>query len=649
MQYQIPYSVSNKHTAASLSDIHIDGEIGARFDRFVHERISGKFAIDEILAEALDCFDGQYDDEYAAGMWRGEFWGKQILSACRVCRMKNDDALREAIRRSAYDLIAYQREDGYLSTYRDSDNILPCDTADGIREVGWECFYNWNVWGQKYTLWALIECAQLLDDAYLLSRCVRMADFLVAQIARLGIRVKDAGVMHGMAAGSIMKPMLVLYRLTGKAEYLDFCLSIAKEFDREDGEWPNLIRNAFSDTPPYIWYDAEGGWYSKAYEMMSCYDGIIELYRVTGCERYIDAVKAFWEILYKYESNILGSVGYCERFADGASYADAATEVCDVIHWMRLCYELFLLTGENQYMDAFERAYLNAFLAGVYEDGKTGAFFVRSAGRHWTAEPQVETKYQHCCVNNAARGFVNAAEAAITRDADGYHINLYTPTRVSFGDVSIRISSGYVNRGNHTVVIRGAKPGDRLSLRIPSWSKTVTVRTDLKNMETVSAKAGETLCLMLSKADTVLRMSYDMTPEVIEVACDYMRTGAFCDLPKTDYHHLRWIDSGGGLCDRSVMLSHPMAVIRRGPVMLARSKRLGPTADGCSQEEMFSGVTVYGKGASCTAAVIRHDRLLVGCRVKLTTDAGTYEYVMCDYASAANRDSEDPKFFTMYV
>ena len=175
MQYKIPYSVSNLHTAAQLSDIHIDGEIGARFDRFVHERISGEFAVNEILSEALDCFADQYDDEYAAGMWRGEFWGKQILSACRVCHMKGDDGLREAIRRSAYDLIAYQREDGYLSTYRDSDNICPCDTADGTREVGWECFYNWNVWGQKYTLWALIECAQLLDDEYLLNRCVRMA------------------------------------------------------------------------------------------------------------------------------------------------------------------------------------------------------------------------------------------------------------------------------------------------------------------------------------------------------------------------------------------------------------------------------------------------------------------------------------------
>ena len=87
MQYQIPYSVSNRHTTAQLGSIHIDGEIGTRFDRFVHERISGEFAVKQILAEALECFADQYDDEFASCMWRGEFWGKQILSACRVCHM----------------------------------------------------------------------------------------------------------------------------------------------------------------------------------------------------------------------------------------------------------------------------------------------------------------------------------------------------------------------------------------------------------------------------------------------------------------------------------------------------------------------------------------------------------------------------------
>ena len=108
MKYQIPYSVPNQHTAALLSDICIDGEIGTRFDRFVHERISGEFAVKQILSEALECFADQYDDEFASCMWRGEFWGKQILSACRVCHMKGDPALKDVIRRSAYALLSFR-------------------------------------------------------------------------------------------------------------------------------------------------------------------------------------------------------------------------------------------------------------------------------------------------------------------------------------------------------------------------------------------------------------------------------------------------------------------------------------------------------------------------------------------------------------
>ena len=635
MEYKIGYRVQNVVKTPRLSDAALDGEIGARFDRFIHERISGKFAVDEILREAEECFRDKYDDEFCAGKWRGEFWGKQILSAVRVCRMKNDPALKEDIRASAYRMLSCQGADGYLGTYLNGDSVFPADIRQAMIELGWECDYNWNIWGQKYTLWALIECACLLDDRYILACCERMADHLLALIDRLDTRVKDTGVMHGMASCSIMKPMLVLYRLTGRHEYLDFCLKMAWEWERADGECPNLITNAMSDVPPEKWYEA-GKWYPKAYEMTSCFDGLIELYRVTGEGLYLKATKSFWEMLKKYESNILGSVGYCERYASAASYADAATEICDVIHWMRLSHELFMLTGEAKYMDAFEKAFLNAFLAGVYEDGLSGAFFVRSAGRHWDAEPQVELKYQHCCVNNVARGFVNAAESAVTECADGYMINLYLQTRVKFQGTSFRVSAGYTDRGGVSIIARGAEEGKKLYLRMPEWSGR-TIITQNGEETTVSAP-GTYYPIGLPAGDCLIQVRFDMTPEVIDL------TGRCGDIPTDDYHAQRWVDANGGLCGKEQMLRHPMSVIRRGPVMLARSKKLG-----CAEEDMFSGETVHGRNAACTAQMIRHDRMLVACRVMLKTESGEREYLMCDYASAANRPLDDPRFFTMYV
>ena len=635
MEFKIGYRVQNVVKTPPLPDVRLDGEIGARFDRFCHERISGQFAINEILRETEECFRDKFDDEFCAGKWRGEFWGKQILSAVRVCRMKNDPALKEDIRASAYRILSCQQADGYLGTYKNGDSVFPADINQAIIELGWECNYNWNIWGQKYTLWALLECALLLDERYILACCERMADHILSLMDRLGARVKDTGVMHGMASCSILKPMLLLYRLTGRQEYLDFCLKIAFEWERGDGECPNLITNALGGVPPEKWYDGE--WYPKAYEMTSCFDGLIELYRVTGEGLYLKAAKAFWEMLKKHESNILGSVGYCERYASAASYQDSATEICDVLHWMRLSHELFMLTGEAKYMEAFEKAFLNAFLAGIYEDGRGGAFFVRAAGRHSDGDPQVETKYQHCCVNNAARGFTNAAESAMTECADGYMVNLWMQSRVRFGKTNFRITAGYIDRGSVSIIAREMEAGKKLYLRIPEWSKeTVLVRN---GEETILRAAGTYYAIDLPAGDSLTQIRFDMTPEVIDL------TGVCCgNLPADDYHAQRWVDTNQGPCGKTLLLTHPMSVVRRGPVMLARSKKLG-----CSEEEMFSGETVHGKQAACAAQMILHGRLQTACRVTLTTADGEKEYLMCDVASAANKSLEDAKYFTMYV
>lgn len=657
---KIGYQIKNKIDSSALSSAYFDGVIGTRFDRFTYERLTGAFALEKILAEAEDCFADQYDDEYACGVWRGEFWGKLMLSLVRTARFteqnKTTSVLKQAIHNSVYKILSCQRADGYLSTYRNSEAIFPADIERARKAVGWDCNYNWNVWGQKYTLWGLLEAAMYLDDPHILVCAQRMADFLIAQIKRLGVCVGDIGVMHGMAAGSILKPMLLLYRLTGNESYLAFCLEIADGWDREDHVCPNLIRNAMQDISPSRWYDQKNGYYAKAYEMMSCYDGLCELYRVTGDSRYFDAVRNFWLHTEKYESNILGSVGYCERFYDAADYADSATEICDVVHWMRLSYELFCLTGEGMYMDAFEKAFLNAFLAGIYEDGKNGAFFVRSAGRHWTAEPQVETKYQHCCLNNAARGFTNALESAVTMTGDDLRVNLYIPTRTHFvnscgGNTTVRVSSGYTDRGVVNVIVRGAVEGSSLYLRIPAWSKTFSAEViDGGSGSNTVNSPGTYLKMPVTQSDMIIRIHFDMRIRVVDPVCHYCGTDRFCVIPADDYHRQRWVDSNFGFCDSSMMLPYPKAVVWRGPVLLARSKRIG-----CTETEMFSDDrnTVYGKQRSASGQLIRHDNMLCMCRVQITVDDHgetiTQDYVMCDFSSAANRELEDAHYFTVYI
>lgn len=253
------------------------------------------------------------------------------------------------------------------------------------------------------------------------------------------------------------------------------------------------------------------------------------------------------------------------------------------------------------------------------------------------ADWQVETKYQHCCLNNAGRGFVNAAESIIMKAQNGYYVNSYLQARIRFEEASFRISAGYADNGTVSITVRGAKAGEKLYLRIPSWSKHTQI---LIGADTIAdlTECGQYYMLPLSGENQLIRMVFDMAPEIIDFAGEFRP-----DLPDTDYHLQRWPDSNG-LCGREQMVTHPMSVIRRGPLMLARSKRVG-----CSEAEMFNGETVWGRKRSVTAQTLRHDRLQTLCRVNITSENKEYEYLMCDYASAANKDLEEVRYFTMFV
>ena len=648
MNYKIDYKVQNVMQTAPLGNCFLEGEIGARFDRFILERVSGKFALESVLREAEDFFATQYDDIYTFGYWRSEFWGKLMLSAVRCCQYNNDEVLKEDLRKSCYKMLSLQREDGYLSTYRNSDNLYPVDVVKSAFYSGWEANYCWNLWGMKYTLWALIEAAMYLDDNKILAGATALADWIVAKFKADGTRVKDSGVMDGMPSSSILKPMLVLYRITGDEKYLTFGKDIVKEWVRDDDERPNLINNALSGVAVASWYgisskklseghDLGADWVPKAYEMTSCFDGIIELYRITGDEILINAAKAFYEILLKYESNILGSVGYCERYQDAAKYADTATEICDVLHWMRLCFELFRLTGEAKYMQSFEKAFVNAYMAGVYLDGKNGAFFVRGAGRHFTAVPQCETRYQHCCLNNVGRGFTNAAESCITKGENGYYVNMFTQSYVKFGDTDIRVGANYFDSGWVGIAVRNPEEGKKLYIRIPEWSKNTKIRVDL-NDEVVVPVCGDYYEVNLNADTTIMKIRFDMTVEVIEREWFFMEDN--------DYHLHRWRDGLYGLCNKDAMLQNSKIVLRRGPVILARTKKFG-----AKEEDMFSTETLYGKKIEAIQAphLTNNTGALVTTRVFITVDGERKEYIMCDFASAGNVDSSDPKLFSIYL
>ncbi|MBR0457714.1 MAG: glycoside hydrolase family 127 protein [Victivallales bacterium] len=614
------------------------GKIAERMETFFRERVFSDFAKTEILGEAEEAFRTKKDDETGVvGVWQGEFWGKWIISAVRAAEYEQDSEMLEFLRQAALRLLALQQPDGYLGTYRNPDFVLEADPVKSEPVMGYPCKWNWNIWCRKYTFWGLLEVFRATGDQQILAGARKMADFLIAQLQRLGLKLRETGTFKGAASGSTLKPILQLFQYTQDKKYLDFATDIVNEWRRKDNACPNLIVNALSGRPVHTWYPEPETW-AKAYETMSCFDGLVEYWKVTGDAEVLHACEMFHNELRAHELNPMFSVGLNDIFKHASIQLNAISEPCDAIHWMRLCSELFYATGKYQYLDDLERTYYNAFLAAACFDGKWGARGVRSHTRHLFASLQAQMKYHHCCVNNMPRGFLNAAESFVTLDTDAVSVNLYTDFQAEFpfkeNQVRVRIDgTEYLPRGEASITVR-CSASLPLRLRIPGWATAARLTTPVGTIE----GTGDHFALMLQPGETTLRVSFARTLEIhnrmpVEESVDWCRR--------------RWI--GRGVTDAQFR-QEPGSWLIYGPLLLARSVLQGNTPD-----EIFRTPPLpFGFGAAIQPLDNQAppEHALASFQLTLLSPDGTTSQTrVCDYASAGNvftGDAPDIEIFSIF-
>lgn len=635
----IGYQQKDLFSAVMIENVRVGGKIGNLMDTFFHERVLSDFARDTIYQETEDAFRTKLDDEGVAGIWQGEFWGKWMISAARVCRYYHNDELKAFLHRAAHNLMELQREDGYLGTYRDSANVFAPDPKLTEPVMGWPCNWNWNIWCRKYTLWGLIEIYQLTDDPSILQSAIRLADHLIGELKERNINIALTGTFSGLPSCSIMKPMLILYRLTENEDYLNLCLDIATHWEMDA---PGLIINSLAGKNTRDWYEDMNSW-AKVYESLSCFDGLLELYRVTGEPKYLDAAENFYEILEKCEKNLLFSVGYNDQYRSAAEELNALTEPCDIIHYIRLCCELFTLTGKVKYLDSLELCYYNAMLASPCKNGKWGARTVRGAGKHEYAHNQAKMKHSHCCVNNIPRGLLNAAECAVMTRGSDLYINLYHryEATVAIGEnrVAIRSLGDYVADSRAKLYIDSRVD---VVLRIPAWSKTAAITANGKKMQ---AHPG---FYRIQAADIPANSVHDGIDLEI-IFDDSVHVKQFAKpVPQytaQDWQYRRW----GAAADFEHALGRTFqrsarSTLQKGAILLCRSKLIGNTS-----EEMFDGNNLIDSSFKCTLEKCETDAA-VQAMWKATFSNGekAFSTMVCDYAFAANMEIDDDEYFSIY-
>ncbi|PWM73792.1 MAG: hypothetical protein DBX59_04220 [Bacillota bacterium] len=447
--------------------------------------------------ELWELFVNQYrlrSDSETNG-WRGEFWGKMMRGGCMTYAVTKNVKLYNALLKSAKSMLSAQDELGRFSTYEQDKE-----------------FRGWDMWCRKYAMLGLEYFYDICKNQALKRKIVnalrKHADYIVKRVGNGKNKIPVTETSQnwgGMNSCSILEPFVKLYNLTGTPKYLNFAKYIVKTGFCKDF---NVWKAALSDRPPYTYPQ------TKAYEMMSCFEGLLEYYIVTKEEQYLNAVVRFCELVAETDITIIGCAGCTDELFDNSAQKQTEQsdmhmqETCVTVMWMKLNYRLLSLTGESRYADRIERSALNALAGAMNTENQT---MEKSEAHVWDGklifdrhEPYPFDSYSPLTVNRRGRraggymrlqngrsygccacigsaGTAIAGLFAILCGQDGVYVNLYNTgaftATVGGREVKLEISANLYRSDNVKIKIKGTGTF-ALGLRKPAWSDRFDVSVD---------------------------------------------------------------------------------------------------------------------------------------------------------------------------
>ena len=509
------YSVADFKTDRFLKLDRQDSRMGGIFDKMRSFIEENQIYDGELWERFVEIFTYPADDNDLG--WRGEYWGKMMRGASSVYAYTHDEALYNVLKKAVEDLLLAADGDGRISSYS--------------REVELD---GWDMWGRKYVLLGLQYFCEVCHEQALVDRCTeemcRQLDYIIAHVGRgEGKKPITSASRHWLGANScsVLEPVVRLYNATGKKAYLDFADYIVDVCYGNENEL-NIFKLAYEDQLDPHQYPEQ-----KAYETMSCFEGLIEYYRVRGGEKHLAACVNFARRVLESEISIIGCCGCRHELFDNTRLSQVnpekngvMQETCVSVTWMKFCGQLLRLTGDAKYADAIEQTFFNAYLGAFNFLHRPFTYVTRGESHQYTLpidsysplragrrgfkiggfkDLKPEGRYYGCCVCIAPMGLGTLAETAILRSECGFVINSYLDGHLACDGVKFRVTSGYPYEGAVKITVEGEGTFE-LALRVPAWSRETTL---VLNGERVAAERGYTKIARTWKCGDTIELGLD--------------------------------------------------------------------------------------------------------------------------------------------
>jgi len=480
--------------------------------------------------------------------WRGEYWGKMIRGDSMIYRYTHNKELYDILEATVIDMMSARDADGRISSY------------DRAHE-----FNAWDIWCRKYVFLGMQYFYDICENEELKTKITKTLcghlDYIMKYIGpecegKKPI-TKASADWHGLNSSSLLEPVMRLYNVTKEEKYLNFAKHIV---DEGGAEGFNIFEHALnSDLMPYQYQD------QKAYEMTSCFEGLLEYYRVTGDENCLNSVVNYSKKLIESEVTVLGSLGTVHELLSNAKNEQTnpdntgiMQETCVTVTWMKFCLQLLRITGESLYADEIERSMFNDMLGSVNTEKSENGYGMpfdsysplmpgprgRGTGGLQFFRKEGESGCYGCCACIGSAGVAVPMLSAVMESENGVNINFYMQGEAKTKYGKIKIDTDYPISGKIKITVQSDKEF-ALKLRIPAFSEKNTVKINGETLNT-EIKSGEYFALTRNWAEN------DMVTLILDVRGKLIKAPENGSHPYSKLHY----------------------AISRGPVILARDKRI---------------------------------------------------------------------------
>ncbi len=438
-----------------------DGNLGNMIDRLGNRWFQDFIDANPFALEMFHIKDREPKHPEKMMWWAGEYLGKHLLGGISLYKMSGDPQLKKQIEDIIQKLIDAQDQDGYWGPFPEKERLYA---------------NNWDVWGQYHLELAFLEWYELTKDEKILQPVVKNADYFCRHflhdkpITQVTWKEMNYAIIHSMGK---------LYRITENKEYLDLMYQVLEGLKMDDsGDYFEL---GIKNQPFYT--SRKPRW-----EALHPIQGLVELYYITGNEKYKKSYLNLMESIRDYDIHNTGAFS-TEEQAIGTPFEKGPIETCCQVAWNAMQTDAINLTADSRIADELEIGLYNAIMAYTHPSCYWCTYDTPMDGVKRPAVQDIGWQgceggpWLNCCTANFTRGFGMLSKWALVTDKSGnLYINFYGSFKgkINIGNNSITINqqTNYPAQGHVKIDIQcSSKFDNEIKFRIPYWSKKVTVRS----------------------------------------------------------------------------------------------------------------------------------------------------------------------------